>query len=79
MRARSSCNEETGWESQTGGGIAACGTERYTTVGTLLATLCRFDHKPKGTLKTGPFIPWQRRLAIMEILRIQGRGFMTGF
>ena len=67
------------------GGIAACGSGSPSTCHPwdnnvhLLATLCRFDHKPAGRSYLGPFIPCQRRLAIMEILRIQGRDFTASF
>ena len=45
----------------------------------ILPTLCCFDDKYSRRPKTGPFIPCQRRLANMEILRIQGRDFLAGF
>ena len=42
-------------------------------------TLCRFDDKPGPVAKIGPFIPCERRLAISNILEIQGRDFRAGF
>ena len=45
----------------------------------ILATLCRFDHIYTSGSYSGPFIPWERRPAYMEILRIQGRDFRAGF
>ena len=42
-------------------------------------TLCRFDDKYSPKPKTGPFIPCERRLAILEIVEIQGRDFVAGF
>ena len=42
-------------------------------------TLCRFDHKPMARPHLGPFIPCERRLAIREILEIQGRDFRDRF
>ena len=45
----------------------------------LLATLCRFDHEPWGDAYLGPFIPWERRLAYMGFLEIQGRDLWAGF
>ena len=64
------------------GGIDPCGSgdrARDPLTRALLATLCRFDDKlgPKPLL--GPFIPWERRLAKVEILEIQGRGFQRPF
>ena len=50
-----------------------------TRVGAHPVTLCRFDSKPTGQPKIGPFIPCERRLAIWEILEIQGRAFGTSF
>ena len=47
--------------------------------GVHLVTLRRFDDKPTGEAKTGPFIPSQRRLANIEILEIQGHDFRTSF
>ena len=41
--------------------------------GALLATLCRFDDFSVVGSYSGPFIPWERRIAHMEISRIQGR------
>ena len=45
----------------------------------ILATLCRFDHKHTPGSETGPFIPCERRLVILEILEFQGRDFRAGF
>ena len=45
----------------------------------ITVTLCRFDSKLASGSKPGPFIPWQRRLANMEIWRIQGRDFRAVF
>ena len=42
-------------------------------------TLCRFDDKYRLEAYTGPFIPWERRLARTEIPGIQGRGFLASF
>ena len=47
--------------------------------GTLLATLCRFDDKLSLKPLLGPFIPWERRLAELEILEIQGRDIPSCF
>ena len=47
--------------------------------GDILVTLCRFDSKPLVEAKTGPFIPCERRLAVMEIWEIQGHDFWTSF
>ena len=44
----------------------------------ILVTLRRFDHKYCRRSYSGPFIPWERRLPIMEILEIQGHDFRTG-
>ena len=46
---------------------AAAGNRPPRTTGVLLVTLCRFDHKLWVTLYLGPFIPWERRLAQVEI------------
>ena len=46
-----------------------------TSVGHILATLCRFDHNLALRSKPGPFIPMERRHGNMEIWRIQGRDF----
>ena len=46
---------------------------------TLLVTLCRFDDNTGLKPKPGPFIPTQRRLAIMEYPGIQGRDLWAGF
>ena len=64
------------------GGIDPCGSCKPTpprTMVYILATLCRFDDKLSGEPVSGPFIPCERRLRIMEFLEIQGRGFWTGF
>ena len=45
----------------------------------ILATLCRFDSFMDGRSYPGPFIPWERRLAYMEIREIQGRDIEAGF
>ena len=45
----------------------------------ILVTLCRFDTIYLGDALLGPFIPWERRLAIMEIWEIQGRDITAGF
>ena len=36
-----------------------------------LVTLCRFDSKPMAKVYLGPFIPCERRLALMEILEFK--------
>ena len=64
------------------GGIDPCGSRRpspYSPDSVHLATLCRFDHIYLGTLYLGPFIPCERRLAIMRILEIQGRDYWSLF
>ena len=45
----------------------------------ILVTLCRFDSIRACAVKTGPFIPCERRLSDMENLRIQGRDFEPVF
>ena len=55
------------------------GCMRVPTDSAHLVTLCRFDDKTGLGSKPGPFIPWERRLAYMEYLRIQGRAFGPGF
>ena len=45
----------------------------------ILVTLCRFDDKSGLEPNSGPFIPCERRLSIMEYLEIQGRDFRGGF
>ena len=42
-------------------------------------TLCRFDDKVASRSKSGPIIPCERRLAYLEILEIQGHGFLRAF
>ena len=37
----------------------------------ILATLRHFDTFPRGTVKKGPLIPWERRPAEMEIWEFQ--------
>ena len=49
------------------------------TCGVHLATLRHFDTKVRGMVKTGPLIPWQRRLADMEISEFQEATFGTRF
>ena len=63
------------------GGIdrAAAGNRPQASVCAHLVTLRRFDDKTMGRSKSGPFIPWERRLADMRILEIQGRAFGAGF
>ena len=86
--ARSSCriNEERVTNKQlaavTRGGIDPCGSCDRPQTGRavyILATLCRFDSKHACRSYSGPFIPCERRLAYMEILRIQGRAFLASF
>ena len=62
-------------------GADSVGARGYVTVPkcTLLVTLCRFDHIYLETSKPGPFIPCERRLALLGILEIQGRGFRAPF
>ena len=45
----------------------------------ILVTLCRFDSIWASGLYLGPFIPCERRLALMEIPGIQGRDIEAGF
>ena len=45
----------------------------------ILATLCRFDSKYPPGPKTGPFIPTERRLAILESQEFKVVTFGTGF
>ena len=45
----------------------------------ILVTLRRFDDKVGLRSNSGPFIPCERRLAIMEYLEIQGRAFLSSF
>ena len=49
------------------------------TRGAHLVTLCRFDELYWPEPLLGPFIPCERRLALLEILEIQGRDFIAGF
>ena len=49
------------------------------TSGVHLATLRRFDHKLGSPVKTGPLIPWERRLREMEISEFQEVTFEAGF
>ena len=68
--------------ASTSGGMHPCEPRdrpRAYPYGDILATLCRFDSKHAPRSKLGPFIPWERRLAIIEILEIQGRDFLTSF
>ena len=43
------------------------------------STLRRFDHKVHLMVKTGPLIPWERRLTILEIPENQEATFGTRF
>ena len=64
------------------GGIDACGScaRRPRVLGCAhLVTLCRFDGIYPADAYLRPFIPCERRLANIEILEIQGRGFTAGF
>ena len=61
------------------GGIRAVPVHPSTRSVHILVTLCRFDDKYRLEPKIGPFIPMERRLAYMEILEIQGRGFWSLF
>ena len=45
----------------------------------ILVTLCRFDDKTASGSNSGPFIPCERRLRILEIWEIQGHAFETAF
>ena len=57
----------------------ACG-DRGEHVGVhILVTLCRFDSFRGLGSFLGPFIPCERRLAILGNLEIQGREFGTAF
>ena len=49
------------------------------TKGVHSVTLCRFDDKSGREAKSGPFIPCERRLALEQILEIQGRDFEPVF
>ena len=42
-------------------------------------TLRHFDNKVAGKAKTGPLIPWERRLAEMEIWEFEELTFGTRF
>ena len=44
-----------------------------------LATLCRFDRKVQGMVKTRPLIPCERRLGKMEIREFQEVTFWARF
>ena len=54
-------------------------TTSRVTLGAHLATLRHFDHKLGSMVKNGPLIPWQRRLAEMEIWEFQEVDSWTRF
>ena len=59
--------------------MPCCGGIARTQCSALLATLCRFDHIYRPKANTGPFIPWERRLAQTGFMEIQGRDLLMLF